>query len=75
LATIRTDVPIALDENQLAKKEPNIEALTKLYQELEFNSLLKKLSPVSSPSSPSSTSSISSTSKASKTANYLKRKM
>ena len=47
LATIRTDVPIALDENQLAKKEPNIESLTKLYQELEFNSLLKKLAPSS----------------------------
>ena len=47
LATIRTDVPIALDENQLVKKEPNIEALTKLYQELEFNSLLKKLAPSS----------------------------
>ncbi len=47
LATIRTDVPIALDENQLAKKEPNIEALTKLYQDLEFNTLLKKLAPSS----------------------------
>lgn len=47
LATIRTDVPIALDENQLAKKEPNVEALTKLYQELEFNTLLKKLAPSS----------------------------
>ena len=47
LATIRTDVPIALDENQLAKKEPNIESLTKLYQDLEFNSLLKKLAPSS----------------------------
>ena len=47
LATIRTDVPIALDEALLAKKEPNIEALTKLYQELEFNSLLKKLAPSS----------------------------
>ena len=47
LATIRTDVPIALDEALLAKKEPNIEALSKLYQELEFNSLLKKLAPSS----------------------------
>ena len=47
LATIRTDVPIDLDEALLAKKEPNIEALTKLYQELEFNSLLKKLAPSS----------------------------
>ena len=43
LATIRTDVPIALDENLLAKKEPNIEALTNLYRELEFNTLLKKI--------------------------------
>lgn len=45
LATIRTDVPIALDESLLAKKEPNIDALTKLYQDLEFNTLLKKLAP------------------------------
>ena len=30
LATIRTDVPIALDEALLAKKEPNVEALTAL---------------------------------------------
>lgn len=45
LATIRTDVPIALDEALLAKKEPNLDALTKLYQDLEFNTLLKKLTP------------------------------
>ena len=43
LATIRTDVPIELDENLLAKKEPNIVALTSLYRELEFNTLLKKI--------------------------------
>ena len=43
LATIRTDVPIALDETLLAKKEPNLEALTALYRELEFNTLLRKL--------------------------------
>ena len=43
LATIRTDVPIALDEALLAKKEPDLEALTALYRELEFNTLLKKL--------------------------------
>ncbi|MBQ6977215.1 MAG: DNA polymerase I [Paludibacteraceae bacterium] len=66
LATIRTDVPIALDESLLAKKEPNLDALTKLYQDLEFNTLLRKLSPVSSPSSPSSTSSISSISSTSR---------
>ena len=67
LATIRTDVPIALDESLLAKKDPNLDALTKLYQDLEFNTLLRKLSPVSSPSSPSSPSSISSPSSTSST--------
>jgi DNA polymerase I-like protein with 3'-5' exonuclease and polymerase domains len=45
LATIRTDVPIALDEALLEKKEPDLDALTKLYQDLEFNTLLKKLAP------------------------------
>jgi len=45
LATIRTDVPISLDETLLAKKEPNLDALTALYRELEFNTLLKKLQP------------------------------
>ena len=43
LATIRTDVPIALDEALLAKKEPNIDALSALYRDLEFNTLLRKL--------------------------------
>ena len=52
LATIRTDVPISLDEALLAKKEPNFEALTELYRELEFNTLLKKL-PQSTQSTPS----------------------
>ena len=43
LATIRTDVPVTLDESLLVKKEPNIEALSALYSELEFNTLLRKL--------------------------------
>ena len=47
LATIRTDVPIALDEALLAKKDPKLDALTALYQDLEFNTLLKKLAPSS----------------------------
>jgi len=54
LATIRTDVPITLDENLLAKKEPNIEALTALYRELEFNTLLRKIAPATSAMSTSS---------------------
>ena len=45
LATIRTDVPITLDEALLAKREPNMEALSALYRELEFNTLLNKLTP------------------------------
>jgi len=43
LATIRTDVPITLDEALLSKKEPNIDQLTSLYRDLEFNTLLRKL--------------------------------
>ena len=53
LATIRTDVPITLDEQLLSKKEPNNEALANLYRELEFNTLLKKLNIPSAPSAPS----------------------
>ena len=54
LATIRTDVPITLDEALLAKKEPNLEALIALYRELEFNTLLRRLSPAVSPLNPPS---------------------
>ena len=66
LATIRTDVPIALDEALLAKKEPDIEALSALYRELEFNTLLRKLGATSSTSSSSLTSLTSSSSKPAK---------
>ena len=66
LATIRTDVPIALDETLLAKKEPDMEALSALYRELEFNTLLRKLGATSSTSSSSLTSSTSSSSKPAK---------
>ena len=43
LATIKTDVPIALDMEQLQYEEPDKEALKKLYDELEFYALTKKL--------------------------------
>ncbi len=49
LATIRTDVPITLDEQLLEKKEPDVNALSVLYRELEFNTLLKKISPSVTP--------------------------
>ena len=54
LATIRTDVPIDLDESQLARKEVNIEALSQLYSELEFNTLLRKYEPAQAVSATSS---------------------
>lgn len=42
LATIRTDVPITFDADALAVKQPDNAALTELYRQLEFHSLLKK---------------------------------
>ena len=42
LATIKTDVPISLNEDELAQQQPNIEALRALLSELEFRSLLNK---------------------------------
>ena len=46
LATIRTDVPIALEEELLRRKENNMERLSSLYRDLEFNTLLKKIEPL-----------------------------
>ncbi len=43
LATICTDVPITLDEEQLRVSEPNRELLRELYQELDFRHLLGSL--------------------------------
>lgn len=42
LATIRLDVPITLNMDALKAETPDKEALTKLFQELEFSHLLKK---------------------------------
>jgi DNA polymerase-1 len=41
LATIKTDVPIALNQEEVLRKEPNTEALRGLFTELEFRSLLR----------------------------------
>src|SRR2546425_6032274 len=43
LATISTDVPLALDLRELERREPDVPALAGLYRELGFNSLLKEL--------------------------------
>ena len=53
LATIKTDVPIQLDMNLLKVKEPNQEALQKIFEELEFRTLMRKkiTSPTPAPAS------------------------
>ena len=42
LATIKTDVPIRLDMDMLKMEEPNQEALQKIFEELEFRTLMRK---------------------------------
>lgn len=42
LATIYKEVPMEININDLEYKEPNIEELNKMYEELEFYSFLKK---------------------------------
>ena len=43
LATIMREVPVAYDFDDLRYVEPDYETLIKVYRELEFNSLIKKL--------------------------------
>ncbi len=43
LVTIRTDVPVTFEPERLAVCAPDVDALRALYQELEFNSLLRDL--------------------------------
>lgn len=43
LATIRTDVPIALDLEKMKMTSPNEERLEKIFQELEFRALTDKI--------------------------------
>lgn len=43
LATIKTDVPIEFNEEELRRKEPDREALIALFTELEFRGQLNKL--------------------------------
>ena len=58
LATIKTDVPIQLDMDSLVREEPNEEELRKIFEELEFRTLidrvLKKGSSNSSSPTPTS---------------------
>ncbi|HTM47567.1 MAG TPA: DNA polymerase I [Bryobacteraceae bacterium] len=45
LATIETAVPIEFAMDQVAAREPDLVVLKKLYQELEFNSLVREMGP------------------------------
>ena len=46
MATIDTNVPVELDIDSMRAGEPDIDALSALFTELEFTSLLKELLPV-----------------------------
>lgn len=43
LATIKTDVPLDIEVNSLKRREPDLDALRKIYAELEFKSLATRL--------------------------------
>ena len=43
LATIKTDVPISLDMEQLKREEPDKEELKRIFEDLEFRSLLDRV--------------------------------
>jgi len=45
LARIRTDVPLDLDLEEARLREPDREALARIFRELEFSSLLREFSP------------------------------
>ena len=55
LATIRTDVPITFEADRLVVQQADKEALVRLYGELEFTTLLKKLIPADEPMAPKRT--------------------
>ena len=43
LVTIVTDIPLELNENEVERKEPDKEKLQTVFQELEFNTLAKRI--------------------------------
>lgn len=44
LATIKTDVPLDIEPSQLERREPDVEALLKVFNELEFRSFVARYS-------------------------------
>ena len=59
LATIKIDVPITLDMNALVREEPDEEKLRKIFEELEFRTLIDRVLKKNSTPLSSSTSSSS----------------
>lgn len=55
LATIKTGVPVALDMEALKRESPNEEELRRLFEELEFRSLLDRVLKVEKKAAPSPT--------------------
>lgn len=55
LVTIKTDCELPVDLDALNRKAPDLDALTALYTELEFNQMLKQLQGATAPSAPSNT--------------------
>ena len=49
LVTIKTDVPIELNLDELSRREANTEALRPIYEELEFRSFLQKMDKATAP--------------------------
>lgn len=49
LVTIKTDVPIELNLDELSRREANTEALRQIYEELEFRSFLQKMDKATDP--------------------------
>ena len=57
LATIKVDVPIKLDMNTLVREEPNEEELRKIFEELEFRTLINRVLKKTDTPLPSSSNS------------------
>ena len=57
LATIKEDVPIKLDMNTLVREEPNEEELRKIFEELEFRTLINRVLKKTDTPLPSSSNS------------------
>lgn len=61
LATIKTDVPLTVDFDELRRRPENIAALLELFNELEFKTLARRISESSAAQNAETASAVSST--------------